>query len=250
MAIERSDATLKHLRTLWSEGALGSLGDGDLLARFVAHRGDAAEAAFAVLVERHAPMVFLVCRQMLGDEHDAQDASQATFLVLAKKARSIKKPEALGSWLHGVALRVSAKAKVAAARRRSHERRGGEMAARFDSEWTLSEPCPELHEEIDRLPERYRLPVVLCYLEGLTHDQAAQQLGWPLGTVESRLARARDRLRERLTRRGAMPGAAVARHPITRRRSQDGHPFWMDRGDGSIGDPVRGGKSRGRRGLG
>ncbi len=210
MAIERSDATLTHLRTLWSEGALGSLGDGDLLARFVVQRGDAAEAAFAALVERHAPMVFLVCRQMLRDEHDAQDASQATFLVLAKKARTIKKPEALGSWLHGVAVRVSAKAKVAAARRRSHERRGGEMAARFDCEWTLGDPCPELHDAIDRLPERYRLPVVLCYLEGLTHDQAAQQLGWPLGTVESRLARARDRLRERLTRRGAIPGVAVA----------------------------------------
>ena len=87
------------------------------------------------LVERHAPMVFLVCRQMLGEEHDAQDASQATFLILAKKARSIRKPEALGSWLHGVALRVSGKAKVAAARRRAHERRGGEMAARSESEW-------------------------------------------------------------------------------------------------------------------
>jgi RNA polymerase sigma factor (sigma-70 family) len=209
MGLERSEAALRHLHTLFNEGAVGSLTDGELLARFVANTGDAAEAAFAALVERHAPMVLLVCRQMLGDEHDAQDASQATFLVLAKKARNIRKPEALGSWLHGVALRVSGKARVAAARRRAHERRGGEMAARSESEWARTDPCPELHEEINRLPERYRLPLVLCYLEGLTHDQAAQQLGWPLGTVESRLARARDRLRKRLTHRGAMPGVAL-----------------------------------------
>jgi RNA polymerase sigma factor (sigma-70 family) len=209
MAVERSEAALKHLRTLWNEGAISSLGDRELLARFVAHTGDTAEAAFAALMERHAPMVLLVCRQMLGDDHDAQDACQATFLVLARKARSIKKPEALGSWLHGVAVRVSAKAKTAAARRRSHERRGGEMAARSESEWPGTDPCPELHEEINRLPERYRLPLVLCYLEGLTHDQAAHKLGWPLGTVESRLARARARLRRRLEHRGAMPGVAL-----------------------------------------
>ncbi len=209
MAVERSEASLKHLRTLWNEGAISSLGDRELLARFVAHTGDAAEAAFAALMERHAPMVLLVCRQMLGDEHDAQDACQATFLVLAKKARSIKKPEALGSWLHGVALRVSAKAKTAAARRRSHERQGVHMVARSESDWPGADPCPELHEEIARLPERYRLPVVLCYLEGLTHDQAARKLGWPLGTVESRLARARGRLRRRLEHRGAMPGVAL-----------------------------------------
>jgi RNA polymerase sigma factor (sigma-70 family) len=209
MSHERSEASLKPLETLWNEGSVGSLNDGELLSRFITNTGDSAEAAFAALVERHAPMVLLVCREMLGEDHDAQDASQATFLILAKKARSIRKPEALGSWLHGVALRVSGKAKVAAARRRAHERRGGEMAARIESKWARSDPCPELHEEINRLPESYRIPVVLCYLEGLTHDQAAQRLGWPLGTVESRLARARDRLRHRLTRRGVMPGALM-----------------------------------------
>ena len=187
------------------------MSDSELLARFIAQSGDAAEAAFAAIVARHAPMVILVCRQMLGDEHDAQDASQATFLILAKKAKSIRQAEVLGSWLHGVALRVSSKAKVAAARRRAHERRGASMAARPESEWvrTDTDPCPELHEEINRLPQRYRLPVVLCYLEGLTHEQAARRLGWPLGTVESRLARARDRLRQRLTRRKAMPAVGL-----------------------------------------
>ena len=119
MALSRSETSLKPLQTLWSEGSLGAQSDGELLARFVVNTGETAEAAFAALVERHAPMVFLVCRQMLGEEHDAQDASQATFLVLARKARSIRRPEALGSWLHGVALRVSGKAKVAAARRRA-----------------------------------------------------------------------------------------------------------------------------------
>jgi len=209
MTGERSGAVLKQLRTLLNEGTAGDLTDRELLNRFVMERGEAAQAAFAVLVERHAPMVLEVCRQLLGDVHDAQDASQATFLVLAKKARSIRRPEAIGSWLHGVALRVAGKAKVAAARRRAHERRGGEMAARSEGEWDRSERWPELHEEIDRLPERYRLPVVLCYLEGLTHGQAALRLGWPVGTVESRLARARDRLRQRLARRGAMPAIAL-----------------------------------------
>src|SRR4029077_7966489 len=122
MARGRSEASLKPLETLWSDGAVGSLTDGELIGRFVTSTGEIAEAAFAALVERHAPMVFLVCRETLVEEHDAQDASQATFLVLASQARSIRKPEALGSWLHGVALRVSGKAKVAAARRRAHER--------------------------------------------------------------------------------------------------------------------------------
>jgi len=209
MTGERSGAALKHLRTLLNEGTSGHLTDRELLARFVAERGEAAEAAFAVLVERHAPMVLEVCRQLLGDVHDAQDASQATFLVLAKKAHSIRRPEAISSWLHGVALRVAAKAKVAAARRRAHERRGGEMAARSEGDSDRSEHWPELHDEIDRLPERYRLPVVLCYLEGLTHGQAAHRLRWPVGTVESRLARARARLRQRLGRHGAMPAVAL-----------------------------------------
>jgi RNA polymerase sigma factor (sigma-70 family) len=209
MALGRSEGSLKPLQTLWREGSVGSLTDGELLARFVASTGQTAEAAFSALVERHAPLVFLVCRQVLGEEHDANDASQATFLILAKQARSIKKPESLGSWLHGVAFRVAGKAKTAAARRRAHERRGAEMAARSEIEWNRSDPCPELHEEINRLPETYRLPLVLCYLEGLTHDQAAQRLGWPVGTVESRLARARDRLRKKLTRRGATPGVTM-----------------------------------------
>ena len=226
MALERSETALKHLGTLFNEGASSALSDGELLARFIAETSEAAEFAFAALVERHAPMVLLVCRQMLGDEHDAQDASQATFLILARKAKSIRKAEALGSWLHGVALRVSRKAKLAAARRRASERRGALMAARPESEGArnVTEPCPELHEEINRLQERYRLPVVLCYLEGLTHEQAAQRLGWPLGTVESRLARARERLAQPTYKPRSDAGRRPAGCPLARRNGQDG-PF-------------------------
>src|SRR5262249_43893602 len=217
MAVARSQAVSRHLQTLFNQGAIGALTDGELLERFMAHRGEeVAEAAFAALVERHAPMVLDVCRDVLGNVHDAEDASQATFLVLARKARSIRSGAALGSWLHGVALRVASKARVAAARRRVHERRGGEMAARSVGDRNPFRTWMDLHEELDRLPERLRSPIVLCYLEGLTHGQAAHRLGWPVGTVESRLARARERLRRRLAGRGemAMTLSSAASFPV------------------------------------
>ena len=201
MASLRSDVVQRHLQTLFNEGAVGALTDAELLDRFISRRGEAAEAAFATLVERHAPMVLATCRQLLGNVHDAQDASQAAFLVLARKARSIRTGQAIGGWLHAVAVRIASKARVAAARRRAHERRGAEMAVHHADEPDQSDRWAELHAQIDRLPDRFRLPIVLCYLEGLTHAQAAHQLGWPVGTVESRLARARERLRERLAGR-------------------------------------------------
>ena len=193
----------KHLQTLFHEGAVGALSDGELLERFTTRRGEAAEAAFAILVERHAPMVLATCRQLLGDVHDAEDASQAAFLVLAKKARTIRSGQAIGGWLHAVAVRIASKAKVAAARRRKKEQRGAEMAVRRPETPDPTDRWAELHRQIDRLPDRLRLPIVLCYLEGLTHAEAAHQLGWPVGTVESRLARGRERLKERLTARDA-----------------------------------------------
>jgi RNA polymerase sigma factor (sigma-70 family) len=203
MASLRLSVSPGHLQTLFREGAVGVLTDGELLERFAASRGEAAEAAFAVLVERHAAMVLATCRQVLGDSHDAEDAAQAAFLVLARKARSIRDARAVGGWLHAVAVRIASKAKVAAARRRKHEGRGAEMMARRADAPDPPERWGELHEEMDRLPDRLRLPIVLCYLEGLTHAEAAHQLGWPVGTVESRLARGRERLKERLTARGA-----------------------------------------------
>jgi RNA polymerase sigma factor (sigma-70 family) len=210
MGFARSSAALKDLETLFAGGTVGALADGDLLDRFVA-RGD--EAAFEALVKRHGPMVLQVCRGVLADSHDAQDAFQATFLVLARRAGSIRKRESVASWLFGVAGRIAARARVAAARRRKHESGAGEEAARRDSGSgpTLPESEQErleldvaatLHEELSRLPEKYREPVVLCYLEGWTYQEVADRLRRPIGTVKVRLSRARGLLRGRLTRRG------------------------------------------------
>ncbi len=208
MVNHRSADGLRHLETLFESGTVGSLGDEALLRRFATRR---EEGAFAVLVERHGPMVLGVCQHVLGDPHDAQDAFQAVFLILARRAGSIRSGGSVGSWLHGVALRVAAKAKVAAARRRVHERRGGEMAARRIVGESLSDAggWPEIHEELGRLPEKYRSPLVLCYLEGLTQEMAARRLDCPLGTLQSRLARGRDRLRARLSRRGVVAPAVL-----------------------------------------
>jgi RNA polymerase sigma factor (sigma-70 family) len=195
---------------LFDVGTVGGLTDGQLLERFTTRAGEAAELAFAALVERHGPMVLRTCQAVLEDAHDAQDAFQATFLVLARKARSIRRREAIASWLHGVARRVAACAKGAAARRRRHERRAAEgRPTTIAIDEQRADLGQVLHEELDRLPERYRAPIVLCYLEGLTHEQAAKQLRWPVGTVRSRLARGRERLQGRLMRRGAVPAIGL-----------------------------------------
>ena len=188
-------AAPRYLAALFHAGTVAGLGDRVLLERFAERRDasdEAAEVAFAALVERHGPMVLRVCRAVLGDRHEAEDAFQATFLVLASRARSIRRGDSVGSWLHGVALRVANRARWRSARRRHHERRHAEMTATTEADESHSRVPDDvdrvLHEEIGRLPEKYRRPVVLCYLEGLTHDQAADQLGWPVGTVRRRLA--------------------------------------------------------------
>ena len=208
MKVNRSGAVIRRLSTLFSIGTLATESDGHLLERFVTQRDD---DAFSALIERHGPMVHRVCRQVLGNPHDAQDASQAVFLVLAKRARSIRSRRSLASWLHGVSLRTAAKARTAAARRREHERKAGEMKARDPVDrTTCGDPSwPELHEELSRLPRKFREPIVLCCLEGLTREMAAQQLGWPVGTVQSRLARGQERLRARLLRRGVTLSAGL-----------------------------------------
>lgn len=209
MSSERPAVVPKSFETLFREGVAGDLTDHQLLDRFEARSGEAAQAAFGLLMERHAGMVLHVCRNLLGNEHDAQDASQATFLVLAKKTRSIRNREAVGAWLHRVAVRIASKLKVASGRRKAHETRGIEMTARRMADPVPDEPWAELHEELERLPEHFRIPLVLCYLEGLTHQQAAIRLDWPVGTVESRLTRGRRKLRERLVRRGFASSAVL-----------------------------------------
>jgi RNA polymerase sigma factor (sigma-70 family) len=196
-------------QALSSAGMTGDPSDGQLLRLFKERRDRSSEAAFATMMERHGPMVLRVCHQILGDSDDALDAFQATFLVLVRKADSVRNRDSVASWLHGVARRVALRARADAARRREHERRRAAMAAA--SVRDTAEDRPEIHDEIARLPEKYREPVVLCYLEGMSVEVAAQRLGCPEGTVLSRLARARDRLRLGLTRRGlALPAVFLA----------------------------------------
>ncbi len=209
MARERSGAALRSIHALLAAGTVGGLADGQLLDRFAARDGEAAELAFAALVERHGPMVLRVCRGVLRDGHDAEDAFQATFLILARKAGSIRRRDALAAWLHGVAYHVASTARSAIARRRSHEMKAGQARSEATAEGAPDDLGPVVHEELARLPGRYRAAVVLCCLEGLTQQQAAQRLGWPLGTVQSRLARGRERLRVRLSRRVSAPSSAT-----------------------------------------
>src|SRR5262249_32293770 len=154
--------------------------DGQLIQRFLGARDATARAIFSVLVERHGPMVLRVCRQVLGDSHDAEDAFQATFLVLARKASAVRKADSVASWLHGVALRVASRVLADASRRRVVERRGGApRTSERPRVETGRDAWPELHEEIARLPERYREAVVLCYFEGLSTEAVALRLGCP-----------------------------------------------------------------------
>jgi RNA polymerase sigma factor (sigma-70 family) len=193
---------LDPLNTLCLIGVVGDLSDGELLRRFLATRDRSAQAAFAVLMDRHGPMVLRTVRQVLGNAHDADDAFQATFLVLARKAGSVRKAESVAGWLHGVARRVAVRARSAEGRRKVYERRVAKEEAVYEAGADWPGAWPELHEEISRLPRHHREPIVLCYLEGLTTEAAARRLGCPQGTVMSRLARARERLHIRLTRRG------------------------------------------------
>ena len=215
MASNLSGADLRTIRALFTAGTVGGLTDGQLLERFTARDGDGAELAFASLVERHGPMVLRVCRTVLRDAHEAEDAFQATFLILALKAGSIRGRDSLTSWLYSVAYNVAATARSSAARRRSHELKAGQTRSLAFTEDAPDDLGPVIHEELDRIPERYRAVLVLCCLEGLTQHQAAQQLGWPLGTVQSRLARGRERLRARLARRGLTPSSAVLMLPLS-----------------------------------
>ncbi len=200
-------AAVRQVRKLAAPDDTAAASDAHLLDRF---RTTGDEAAFAALVRRHGPLVMGVCRRVLRHHQDAEDAFQATFLVLARKAASIRRRTALTSWLYGVARRVAGDARRAAARRQARERRATNMGhAQPDLEAAWRELQGALAQEVERLPEKYQLPFVLCCLEGKSKAEAAAQLGWKEGTVSSRLAEARKRMQQRLAWRGLTLSAAL-----------------------------------------
>lgn len=209
MASGQRDDVRRAIERVFNQGPVAGLGEGQLLHRFVAQRDPVAFEALLVL---HGPMVLGVCRRHLRDPHDVDDAFQATFLVLVRRVNALRGLDQLGPWLHGVAFRVASRARVTAARRRERER--DSPAARVESVDPAAglegeELRRALDAEIDRLPEKYRRPVVLCYLEGRSHAEAARRLRASEGSVRGRLDRARERLRSRLARRGLAPAAGL-----------------------------------------
>jgi RNA polymerase sigma factor (sigma-70 family) len=198
---------IQQLRRLTLLPDAAALGDGELLERF-RRRGD--EVAFEALVRRHGAIVLGVCRRVLGNHHDAEDAFQATFLVLVRKAASVRPASALGNWLYGVAYRTALKARSRSAKSRAHER---QAAASLPAIETPAESCAELSaaldHELSRLADKYRIPFILCDLEGNSHRDAARQLGWAEGTLSVRLMRAKKLLAKRLSGRGFGPAPAV-----------------------------------------
>jgi RNA polymerase sigma factor (sigma-70 family) len=208
MARSALNGVLKHIRSVAAVHTHRTLSDHELLERFVSDRD---EASFTVLIERHGPMVLGVCRRILPSFHDAEDACQATFLVLARKAASIRKKQSLSSWLHGVACRVAANLKRDHVRRKVREREAAAPSPTDPAcDVTWREVQTILDEELERLPDRYRAPLILCYLECLTRDEAARQLGLSSTTLHGRLERARDLLRDRLARRGLTLAAVIS----------------------------------------
>ena len=227
MANDPGGSAAHQIRVLFSAGAIGRLGDAELLERFVAGGVEGTEAAFAVLVERHGPMVLRASRQALGNEHDAQDAFQAVFFVLARKAHSLHARGPLGPWLHQVAVRTALHIRAGVARRARHERRAAELAAETVTDKNTDDLGAAMQEELARLPAKYRLPIVLCHMEGLTNQEAALQLGWPAGTVRSRIARGLERLRVRLTRRGLAPSAVASAAALCADAAWSAVPPWL-----------------------
>ncbi len=208
MAKQPLNSVLEHLRKVAAVHANRETSDRELLERFVGARD---EGAFTVLIERHGPMVLGVCRRALPNFHDAEDSCQATFLVLARKAASVRKKTSLTTWLHGVACRVAANMKREYARRKNRERRVDALVPRAPAaEVTWREVQTILDEELQRLPERYRAPLILCYLHCMTRDEAAKHLGLSPTTFYGRLARARDLLHKCLTKRGLTLAAVMS----------------------------------------
>jgi RNA polymerase sigma factor (sigma-70 family) len=202
-------ALLGFIHNLKQVEEVRRVSDRDLLRRFIGKRD---EASFRALVRRHGAMVFRVCLRVLQREQDAEDAFQATFLVLAKKAGAVQRQDSVGSWLFGVAYRLARKMKATLARSHARHRQATQRGCADPlAELSVREAQELVDGEVGRLPEKYRGPLVLCCLEGATRDEAAQQLGLTLSTVKERLELGRELLRNRLRRRGlTLTGALVA----------------------------------------
>jgi RNA polymerase sigma-70 factor (ECF subfamily) len=202
---------------LYSDGVSTGLSDKELLERFARCRGTSGETAFAALVARHGPMVLSVCRRMLRDPHDSEDAFQATFLILVRKRSAIRVEASLGPWLYGVTIRVARRARAISSRRRAIEVSDSEIHQAIVAP---ASPDSDLRFAIDDLlaglPAYYRDPILLCYLEGLTHQEAANRLHCPIGTVRSRLSRGRAMLKERIDHAalGLAPGPGQSADPL------------------------------------
>ena len=200
-----SPTLFNHLKTLFGVGTLSGLDEGELLGRFISHHD---ETAFEEILARHGPMVLGICRRWLGDPDDVDDAFQAVFLILVQKAATLRSRNSLSSWLYSVSLKVAKRARANKARRRSRERPAAEvlaMAQEPENHQLDRETLLILDDEIRRLPEKQQAAIVLCLVQGKTHEAAAAELECPLGTVKSRIAGGRARLARRLARRGLAP---------------------------------------------
>jgi RNA polymerase sigma factor (sigma-70 family) len=228
----RAGLVLEPLRTLFAAGTTAGLTDAELLERFASRRDDGAEAAFAALVARHGPIVRRACRSLVSDTNDAEDVFQATFLILTRKARAIRRPELLGNWLYGTACRVARSIKTRAARRSKYEAQQAaitqELTSRhpngLDEQATRREEAQIVHEEVARLPAPCRVAVVLCDLEGRQHDEVAHLLRCCDRTLRRRLHRGRNLLRLRLTRRGLAPAVSALIAASSSRRASAAIP--------------------------
>ena len=227
MATAQSEESTNHAYQGWRHRLLAGSSDEELLDRFVDGDEESSESAFRAIVGRHGPMVMGVCRHALHHEHDAEDAFQATFLTLSRKADTIRDRRVLSSWLYEVAYRIAIRARAGASRRRDQEVQAAVACAdgmipEQERTVALNDLQPALHEEVNRLPEKYRLPIILTYLQGKSNEEVAELLEWPVGTVKGRLFRARNLLRSRLTRRGLVLSASLLCMALGEREGEAG----------------------------
>ena len=216
-----ADTVSHDLGALFSLGVVAAMSDEQLLEHFAARTESDGEIAFEAIVRRHGPMVMGVCRRLLGNQHDAEDAFQATFIVLALRVGAVRKRQSLGPWLHGVAARICGRARLVTRRRREASLPAEGLSDDRGHDPALADLHQVLDEELRRLPEKYRRPIVLCYLEGRSQEDAARELGWTKGTISGRLARAKGVLQHRLIRRGLAPAAALVATSFTLRGSAE-----------------------------